>query len=348
MYFMKGSSGRLALAVAIPLLVIPLAALAWLAARSVDQQESEMRARLRESLLLEVAQTNARIGAWFAELPSALGESAPLAGTSGKPTARELAAWKEKDPLVGIPFLLDAKGSIVYPDSAGTANGTGTGATEETRLFYWRYMNVFGNAERIPVYRNIAVEYESSIVEPDSRGIAKAPASRAPEADRDALKENADALAPATAPSATEPVAAEEPAANAVLEAEKPTQSKRSSPSSFGLSAKKKAVRAETDDGAETENDAEAREPAKSSAEPSPLASAPSIAPAPAKDDASTVRTKVAQSIFETDTAVQKQVYELAAEEGKETLKRNVNPQIDAVNTRDSAPARSVYIESDR
>jgi len=339
---MKGSSGRLALAVAIPLLVIPLAALAWLAARSVDQQESEMRARLRESLLLEVAQTNARIGAWFTELPSSLGESAPLAGTSGKPTARELAAWKEKDPLVGIPFLLDAKGSIVYPDSTGAANGTGTGANEETRLFYWRYMNVFGNAERIPVYRNIAVEYESSIVDPDSRGIAKAPTSRSPETERDALKENADALAPATVPSAAEP------AANTVLEAEKPAPAKRSSPSSFGLSAKKKAVRAETDDGAETEKDAEARESSKSIAEPSPSASAPSNAPAPAKDDASTVRTKVAQSIFETDTAVQKQVYELAAEEGKETLKRNVNPQIDAVNTRDSAPARSVYIESDR
>lgn len=342
MYFMKGSSGRLALAVAIPLLVIPLAALAWLAARSVDQQESEMRARLRESLLLEVAQTNARIGSWFAELPSALGESAPLAGTSGKPTARELAAWKEKDPLVGIPFLLDAKGFIIYPDSNGAPNGTSGETNEETRLFYWRYMNVFGNAERIPVYRNIAVEYESSIVEPDLRSIAKATTSRAAETDRDAMKETADV----PASSATEPVAAEEPTANAVLEAEKPTQSKRSSPSSFGLSAKKKSARAETDDSSET--DSEARESAKSIEGPSPSASAPSSAPSPAKDDASSVRTKVAQSIFETDTAVQKQVYELAAEEGKETLKRNVNPQIDAVNTRDSAPARSVYIESDR
>ncbi len=307
---MKGSSGRLALAVAIPLLVVPLAALAWLAARSVDQQEIAMRTRLRESLLLEVAQTNDRIGSWFESLPESLGAGAPGAGTAGKPAARELAAWKERDPLVGIPFLLDASGSIVYPAANGVSGKPGDGADEETRRFNWRYMNVFSNAEPIPVYRNIAAEYESSIVEP------------APAAAKDVVQaiqadERDLALTMEEAPS---------------MVAKESSTPKRSGSSLFGRSAKK-AARAE-----------ESLPPESAEAESrSPMESAPV-----ARDDAATVRSKVAQSIFETDTAVQRQVYDLAAEEGKEPLKRKVNPQIDAVNTRESTPARSVYIESSK
>ncbi len=265
---MKGSSGRLALAVAIPLLVIPLAGLAWLAARSVDQQELEMRSRLRESLLLEVGQTNGRIGSWFADLPASLAADSPLSGSEGKPTAADLESWKARNPLVGVPFLLDSSLSIAYPDPAGESG--------ENRLFYWRYLNVFGNVEPIPVYRNIASEYESSIV-----GIEVA-----------AEKEPAPPRANASAPAKASP-------------------------------------------------------PAVSRARSESAAPAPATAPAE-KDDAAIVRSKVAQSIFETDAAVQKKVYDLAAGEGKETLTRNVNPAIDAVDTRSSAPARSVYIESDR
>jgi signal transduction histidine kinase len=324
MDFMKGSSGRLALAVAIPLLVVPLAALAWLAARSVDQQEIAMRSRLRESLLLEVAQTNARIGAWFDGLPDSLGAGAPRAGTAGRPTARELAAWKERDPLVGIPFLLDASGSIVYPAANAVSGKPGDVADGETRKFNWRYMNVFSNAEPIPVYRNIAAEYESSIVEPspgEAPPVAGKEEGPAIQADERALALAAESSPPAAAEAKDSPEAAEEAA-----------PPKRSGESLFGRSAKKAARSAEPlPSGAA---DAEPRSSVKS-------------AP-PAKDDAATVRSKVAQSIFDTDTAVQRQVYELAAEEGKEPLKRKVNPQIDAVNTRDSAPARSVYIESSK
>ena len=46
-------------------------------------------------------------------------------------------------------------------------------------------------------------------------------------------------------------------------------------------------------------------------AAPAP-ATAPATAPAE-KDDAAIVRSKVAQSLFETDAAVQKRVYDLAA-----------------------------------
>ncbi len=307
---MKASSGRLALALAMPLLIAPLAGLTWLAARSVDQQESGMRARLRESLLLEVGQTNGQIRAWFAELPVALRASAPRAGTTGRPTGQELAEWKKRETLVGTPFLLDASGSIVYPDPkrAGPAD-------EKTRLFYWRYLNVFGNAERIPVYRNIAAEYESSIV-------ASAPATRAPAVSAQDILELSETI-PQT-PTVSD----------GFLDSEAPfregsTSNKESLDTELrSAEAPRRSARSEQLMGAE----------APSKATPS----------ASAKKDESSVRSKVAQSIFETDTAVQKQVYDLAAEEGKETLKRNVNPKIDAVNTRDSAAARSVYIESDR
>lgn len=342
MVVMKGSSGRLALAIAMPLLVIPLAALAWLAARSVDQQESAMRSRLRESLLLEVAQTNARIDGWFADLPASLGASAPRAGTAGKPTARELEDWKKRDPLVGIPFLLDAAGSIAYPVANGERGKSSV--DEETRKFNWRYMNVFSNAEPIPVYRNIATEYESSIVnavpapprEEKARTQIESLTQPAPEALRDndlslatnavaadeSAKESIDRAMKATdkseAPQAMEaPITSEAPQSTEAPDMTEEAPSRQSKPLSFGRVAKKAL-------------------PGASKEMPS------------AKDDSATVRSKVAQSIFETDTAVQRQVYELAAEEGKAPLKRKVNPQIDAVNTRESAPARSVYIESDR
>ena len=204
---------------AIPLLVIPLAGLAWLAARSVDRQELEMRSRLRESLLLEVGQTNGRINAWFADLSASLSADSPLAGSGMRPTSADLEAWKEKDPLVGVPFLLDSSLSIAYPDPAE--------ASEENRLFYWRYLNVFGNVEPIPVYRNIASEYEASIVgtgsaardtAPPPAAVPKQPAAEdakkpaAAVADSRAGAESGTA-APAPGPAGGTEVAAEKEAA---------------------------------------------------------------------------------------------------------------------------------------
>lgn len=398
---MKGSGGRLALALAIPLLVAPLAGLTWLAARSVDQQESGMRARLRESLLLEVAQTNARIGAWFAELPEELRASAPRAGTAGKPTARELADWKKRNPLVGIPFLLDASGSIVYPKPH-----------EESRLFYWRYLNVFSNAERIPVYRNIASEYETSIVGPEAvtraapkdRQKSAAPNDDAVAATPSAAQPDAQTAAQTAAPTAALPEVQQEIQPEVLQEVQaikseeaqvEALETAKADAASAKIS-RAEAPRAEAPRAALRDNLAETDSAVTDSAEPSAelsgaympgadmpsangpslaMSEAPSVAPGatpsaeseqakPAKrsmpgfsakkkeaapsPDASAVRSNIAQSIFKTDSAVQKQVYALAAEEGKETLTRNVNPQIDASNTRDSAPARSVYIESDR
>ncbi len=258
---MKPGSGRFALALSIPLLVIPLALLTWLATRSLDQQESGMRARLRESLFLEVSQTNGRIHEWLSELPSRLAVSTPRSGTREVPTHRELAQWKEENALVGIAYLIDPSGAIEYPD-------------KETKLFYWRYLNVFGNVEPIPVYKSIAQEYESSII-----GLQQQKAEPS-------LSESAGAIA------------------------------------ELSLS-----------DFADTADKVEA--------EPSGAVSATPAERTPA------ARSKVAQSLFETDTEVQKRVYEKAAEEGKETLTRNVNPVIDTLNTRETLPARSVYIETD-
>ena len=91
-------------------------------------------------------------------------DSAPPAEGSGAPTAADLAEWKARQPLVGIPFLLDSSGTIRLPaDNPGD---------EEIRRFYWRYLRVFGSEETIPVYRNIAAEYESSIVTARAEGLA--------------------------------------------------------------------------------------------------------------------------------------------------------------------------------
>lgn len=321
---MKGSGGRRALALALPLLVIPLAGLAYLALRSVDQQEGEMRNRLRESLLLEVAQTNARIGAWFADLPDSLGEDAPPGEGSDSPTAAELAEWKDRQPLVGIPFLLDSSGAIRLPED--------NPEDEEIRRFYWRYLRVFGNQESIPVYRNIAAEYESSIVmgQAEKTAYAEKSADAEAEAYKNASPDtDTDAAAPlAAAPLASSPQLAENLAAENLL-----AESLTSAPSAPSVSSA-------APESLETEirgSSFGVQAPEESSF--SSLSRKKEVSPS--------ARSKVAQSIFETDAAVQRQVYELAAEEGKSTLTRRVNPQIDASNTRDSLPPRSVYIESD-
>lgn len=312
---MKRSFARIALALSLPLLVAPLAGLTWLATRSVDQQETAMRARLRESLLLEVTQTNARIGSWFAELPDALHLSAPSSGTSARPTGAELADWKARDTLVGIPFLVDPKGAIVYPK-------------EETKLFYWRYLNVFANEERIPVYRNIATEYETSIVAAKKEAASEitSETKSAPIVARDTVGGNSVANEMLDAKLVNEPLE-DGFADNGLLASGSPA---------FGASAASENVPV-----------TQMSVPAASESVPAARKSAPTVSKSAPATESSALRSKVAQSIFETDTAVQKQVYDLAAEEGKETLKRNVNPQIDAVNTKDSIPARSIYIESD-
>ena len=355
---MKLSSGRLALALAIPLLIVPLAGLTWLATQSIDQQESDMRARLRESLLLEVSQTNVRIRTWFTSLPDELSESTPRAGTSGKPTALELAAWKKGNPLIGIPFLLDASGSIIYPDSNQLESKA---KNEETRLFYWRYLNVFGNTERIPVYRNIASEYESSIV------AAKRVAANSVDEENTSKQETA-----VEKEKAPEPAVPIQPASLSTADAAGAPTASGQSPAapaksiSVNLAEEDSKIPAVSTRYAMEQTAPEQSTPGQTESAPastrsssSPLAKSMLTKSMPAgtvqenvkpavPSDSSALRSKVAQSIFETDTAVQQQVYELAAEQGKETLKRNVNPQIDAVNTKDSVPARSVYIESDR
>jgi len=343
---MKGPGARIALVLAMPLLIVPLAALTWLAARGVDQQESSMRARLRESLLLEVGQTNGRIRAWFDDMPGYLGEGAPGQNSGGRPRAAELAAWKEREPLVGIPFLLDAGGSIVYPEAAKTGS-----PDDETRRFYWRYLNVFGNQEPIPVYRNIAEEYEASIV-----GRASGEALAAPDPATGAWESATAESAPAenglksgmaeSAPTESAPAADDRDAALhelVVAESEQAFAQSDVAPSENAPSTSERAFAPEESAPiaaapAQVEKDAGPAAPAVSKSAPSPRS-------VPARKEGRAVQSKTAQSLFESDVEVQRQVYDLAAEEGKETLKRKVNPRIDAANTRESAAPRSVYIE---
>lgn len=310
---MKGPWTRFALILIMPLLIAPLAALTWLASRSVDQQELAMRSRLRDNLLLEIGQTNGRIRAWFDELPAFLGSSAPGAESRARPTASELAAWKGRDRLVGIPFLLNAEGAIVHPDSKRAET-----QDEDTRRFFWRYLNVFASAEPIPVYRNIADEYESSIV----KGVADAPAL-------------AEAPAPAEAPASAQKTASAESTAES------------SASPAVGQTFSEGPAQADVPAPAEAPTSFEAHsESVLDAIREAPPASAPRRAPM--AQERSSVRSKVAQSLFETDVEVQRQVYDLAAEEGKETLKRNVNPKIDAVVSREADRPRSVILETSR
>jgi signal transduction histidine kinase len=141
------------------IVLIPAVILSYFAVRSVNQEEMVQRQRLEDSLLLELDQTNTIIRFNLDLIRQELHETIPDFNISEPHTA--LKNWKTTSPLTGTPYLLNTDGSISFPDISSKNN-------DEANLFYWRYLNLFSNKESIPVYQNIASEYQEEILDQET------------------------------------------------------------------------------------------------------------------------------------------------------------------------------------
>ncbi|MDX9802066.1 MAG: HAMP domain-containing sensor histidine kinase [Spirochaetia bacterium] len=143
---------------------VPAVILSVFAVRAVNQEEVVQRRRLEDALLLELEQTNTIINLNLQQIIQELHDSIPLLdnASSGDPV-RNLIDWKKSNPLVGVPYLLKQDGSIRYPEISDTKMSPEE--SDAANLFYWRYLNIFSNRESIPIYQNIASEYEKEILD---------------------------------------------------------------------------------------------------------------------------------------------------------------------------------------
>ncbi len=248
---------------------IPAVILSFFAIRAVNQEEMVQKRRLEDTLLLELDQTNTIIRLNLEQIILELHNSLPPLNEAYQVSGIE--KWKNRNPLVGIPYILNRDNSILYPD----ITDKNTDNRDTANLFYWRYLNLFSNRESIPIYRNITEEYEEEILE---RKFSPEP---------ELLMEKEEA----------------------------PLQNE--------LSA------SETDTGYGEQKKAES---------------------SPLKSDLPVLRSKSALSVFESDSALQEQVYEKAQQEGQQYLQRNVIPQITLTPRKENTQTvvRSVYIESTR
>ena len=200
MRMMVGIRQRLFISIFFVLVLVPAVILSLLAVRAVNQEEMVQRRRLEDALLLELDQTNTIILFTLEQILQELRDTIPK--TAAENPRGNLVLWKESTPLAGTPYLLDADGTILYPDIADRSmSGTDQDAAN---LFYWRYLNLFSNKEPIPIYRNIVKEFTEDILSAeDSAGPADV---QDVQGTRDTAKKAAEApaaagsLAPAESP----------------------------------------------------------------------------------------------------------------------------------------------------
>lgn len=149
------------LALFLLIVFIPAVILSYFAVRAVNQEEMVQRRRLEDTLLLELDRTNTILKLTIDNIVQELHETLPELSDSGY--EKEIIRWKDSVPLAGIPYILDKDRSVLYPDIRSKEAEN----KKDADLFYWRYLNLFSNSEAIPVYRNIAEEYEKEILDKD-------------------------------------------------------------------------------------------------------------------------------------------------------------------------------------
>ncbi len=344
---------------------VPAVILSYFAVRAVNQEEMVQKRQLEDTLLLELDRTNTILRLTIDSIVQELHESSP--DITGSDYEKKLLSWKETEALAGIPFILSEDRSIIYPDIRSSSS-----AEKKTAdLFHWRYLNLFSNSESIPVYKNIAEAYETDILETEDSELRKEKVLSYDIAENSLQVEKAlpeEKQKPDTGPYTGKEEASEEGIDN-TLDIRKETefagalQAASADKRSMEYSKEKNSLYPAADDIymdiRETENTS-----SESGIEPDLPAEKNMISeeelPTASRDtekkeeaglaESSAARSKKAFKIFESDTAVQEQIYTKAEEEGQQYLTRNLIPQI-ALTERTEIPQtviRSVYIESSK
>ena len=138
---------------------VPAVILSFFAVRAVNQEEMVRKRQLEDTLLLELDKTNTILNLTIDSIIQELHDSLP--DTDGKDSRELMENWSKGQPLAGIPYILSDERTIIYPD----IKSANPDEKKTADLFHWRYLNLFSNSESIPVYKNIAEEYEEKILD---------------------------------------------------------------------------------------------------------------------------------------------------------------------------------------
>jgi signal transduction histidine kinase len=173
-------------AVFMGVVIAPAVVLSVLAIRAMSHEEAYIEKQLEGTLTAEVAHVSGVVRAQIAEIQTELERTIVTPG-DGEPS-RPFALWRQRSPLVEVPFLLSSDYQILWPTVAASADdhrrpetaarrAEGRAAAEDRTgseaesTFLHNQQAFLTDEEKTPVYENIAVAYKDEIL----RGKAQAP-----------------------------------------------------------------------------------------------------------------------------------------------------------------------------
>ncbi len=137
--------------------LVPCAVLAVLAVRSIDREEAFLEKRLQGALDVELTQAVSLMQDEIRRMGEELTTTAPA--DAGADQRAALVAWKNRSPLVGVPFLLSADFRILWPTRDSFL------AQSDLTFLNWNREFVT-DLKPTPIFQNVALLYRDQIAAP--------------------------------------------------------------------------------------------------------------------------------------------------------------------------------------
>ena len=295
--------------------VIPCALLAIMAIRSINREEVFIEKRYQNTLLAETNYVASLINSELGNIRDELNSTSPALQKIAPEDA--FSTWRERSPLVNVPFLLSADYEILWPRLAQTAS-------EADLAFLSWNRDFITNETQIPVYQNIALAYKTQIIESDKEA---PPSEGLPPGPQEASQQDRLRLGEQTKTDS-------KPGAKTHIETQTKTQ-----------------IQAKPETELKNFEKVEARE--EEPATVAPLL-ARQTAPKPedrvkGKDlDTKAVEDQKVLSEFEKSQSLRQQVYKQAREAGQQTSQRNVMPSASIPDPSQMLQQESIFISEPR
>jgi len=135
--------------------IVPSVLLSVLSIRSAGREEAYIEKQLTTTLLAEVTHAASLVSSGVSEIAAELHANAP--SSSGQAYEAALLAWKKRNPLVGVPYLLSAGNRILWPP-ADSSSG------EEERMFLQLNSDFLSGKAATLVFANIAVVHKEQVL----------------------------------------------------------------------------------------------------------------------------------------------------------------------------------------
>ncbi|MFH1777980.1 MAG: HAMP domain-containing sensor histidine kinase [Candidatus Omnitrophota bacterium] len=142
--------------------IVPCVVLSSIAVRAISHEEAFIEKQIEKNLIAEVTHVASLIEQQIILSQQEL--TATVAIDRLQEPEKYLKTWKDKSPLVSVPFLISPAQEILWPRY-------GKDLSEEERIFLDWNRGFIADEVRVPVYENIAVVYKEKILK-DAQSIA--------------------------------------------------------------------------------------------------------------------------------------------------------------------------------